>query len=66
MLKSRVPIEMNKRDMKPGDLVDAGISQGLAYKIYSGDTRLTLSTLEKLCNLLDAKFLDDLIEYTPD
>ena len=67
MLKSNIPNEMNKRGLTPKDLVEAGVaSQGLAYKIYNGDTSLTLNTLERLCRLFEVRFLDDLVEYTPD
>ena len=67
MLKSNIPQEMNKRGMKPRDLVESGVaSQGLAYKIYKGDTNLTLKTLARLCQLFGVQFLDDLIEYKPE
>ena len=67
MLKSKVPQEMEKRDLKPSDLVDAGIvSRRIAYEIYKGSTKLRLSTLAELCRLFGGRFLDDLIEYTPD
>ena len=67
MLKSKVPQEMEKRNLKPSDLVDAGIvSRRIAYEIYKGSTKLRLSTLAELCRLFGVRFLDDLIEYTPD
>ena len=54
---------MNKRGMKPKDLVDAGIvSQRIAYEIYNGTTKLRVHTLAKLCKLFGVQFLDDLIE----
>ena len=67
MLKSNIPQEMQKRNMKPQDLIDGGIcSQRIAYEIYKGSTKLRLSTLAELCRLFEVQFLDDLIEYTPD
>ena len=67
MLKSNVPLEMEKRNMKPQDLVDAGVvSPRIAREIYKGSTKLRLHTLEELCKLFDVKFLDDLISYLPD
>ena len=67
MLTSKIPTEMNKRGLKPTDLVDAGVvSQRIAYEIYKGSTKLRLSTLAELCRLFGVRFLDDLIEYTPD
>ena len=67
MLVSKIPQEMDKRGLKPADLVEAGIvSQRSAYKIYSGDTSLRLHTLGQLCKWLGVRFLDDLVEFTPD
>ena len=67
MITSKIPEQMRKRNLKPSDLVDAGIvSRRIAYEIYKGSTKLRLSTLAKLCRLFGVRFLDDLIEYTPD
>ena len=67
MLTSKIPKQMEMRGLKPTDLVEAGVaSQGLAYKIYNGDTNLTLKTLAKLCQLFGVQFLDDLIAFDPD
>ena len=67
MLKSNIPLEMEKRNMTPQDLVKADVvSQGLAYKIASGSTNLQLETLNRLCDLFEVRFLDDLIEYIPE
>ena len=67
MLTSRIPDEMNKRNMKPADLVEAGIvSPRIAYSIYRGSTKLRLATLAKLCQLFGVQFLDDLIKYEPE
>ena len=64
MLKSRIPKEMKKRGLKPQDLVRAGVvTPRIAREIYyEGSVKLRLSTLAKLCELMDVKFLDDLME----
>ena len=67
MLTSKIPDQMKIRSLKPSDLVEAGIvSRRIAYEIYKGSTKLRLSTLAELCRLFGVRFLDDLIEYTPD
>ena len=58
---------MDKRGLKPQDLVRAGIvSPRIAREIYGGTVKLRLRTLAKLCDLMDVKFLDDLMEYKPE
>ena len=67
MLKSKIPEQMEMRNMTAQDLVSAGVvSPRIAREIFKGSTKLRLSTLEELCKLFDVRFLDDLISYLPD
>jgi len=67
MLKSKIPLELKKRGLAAQDIADAGIvSRRIAFQIANGSVSIRLSTLAKLCDFFEVRFLDDLIEYVPE
>ena len=64
-MKNNLRFLLAKRDMKQYRLSElSGISQSTLTKVSKGNENIKLSTLVKICDVLDVK-LSELIEHTP-